>query len=66
LFWVFIAAHGVYLAAASEGYSLAAVRRPLIVVAPLGEHRLWGVQAQYLWQMGLVALWHVKSSWTTD
>ena len=35
LYWVFTAAHGVSLVAASEGHSLAAAHRPLIVVASL-------------------------------
>ena len=39
----------------------------LIVVASLvAERGLQGAWAQYLWHVGLVALWHVGSSWTRD
>ena len=39
--WVFVAAHGLSLVAASRGYSSVAVRRLLIAVASLvAEHRL--------------------------
>ena len=39
--WVFVAAHGLSLIAASEGYSLTAVCGLLIAVASLAvEHRL--------------------------
>ena len=56
------------------GLSLAAVHRLLIAVASLVQHGLWThglqqlqllgsrAQAQQLWHMGLVALWHVGSS----
>ena len=41
LHWVFVAACGLSLAVASRGYSLVAVRDPLIAVASLvAEHRL--------------------------
>ena len=41
LCWVFVAAHGLSLAAASRGSSLVAIQGLLIVVAPLvAEHRL--------------------------
>ena len=39
--WVFVAVHGLSLVEASEGYSLAAVCRPRVVVASLvAEHSL--------------------------
>ena len=57
--------HGLSLAAASRSYSPVAVRRLLIAVAPLAvEQGLWGCQAQQLWCLGLVALWHVGYSQT--
>ena len=41
LLWVFVAAHGLSLVAASGAYSLAVVGRLLLVVASLvAEHRL--------------------------
>ena len=48
-----------------RGLLLAAVCRLLIAVASLvAERRLKGLQK--LWCTGLVALWHVGSSWTRD
>ena len=41
LFWIFVAARGLSLAAVSRGYSLAAVHRCLIAAAsPVADHRL--------------------------
>jgi len=45
-------------------YSLLAVHGLLIAMASLVEHWLLGTWAQQLWLTGLVALWHVESSWT--
>ena len=43
------------------------VLRFLIAVASLvAEHRLWVRELQQLWHTGLVALWHVESSWIRD
>ena len=63
----------------SRAYPLVAGHRLLIAVASfVAEHRLqaWALQwlwlpgpraqAQWLWTMGLVALLHVRSSWTRD
>ena len=58
---------GPFLVVPSGYYLLAVVCELLIVVASLvEEHRLWDVQAQQLRHIGLVALWHVKSSQTRD
>ena len=79
LCWVFITLHELSLVAASKGFSLVAVRRLLIVVASLlggTGSRVYGfqqlqlagsrAQAQQLWCPSLVAVWHVRSSWTRD
>ena len=71
LCWVFVAAHGLSLVAASGGYSVA-VHRLLIAVAFLlritGSRRVGfsscGMQTQQLWRTGLVAPQHVGSFWT--
>ena len=47
-----------------QGLLFIAVHRLLIVVVSLVEHRLCGVQAQWLWHRGLVAPCHVEFSWT--
>ena len=60
-FWlccVFIAAHGLALVAAREGFSL----WWLLLVWSTGS-RAW---AQLLWRVGLVAPQHVECSWTRD
>ena len=85
--WVFIAARGLSLVAASRGYSLLqctgfSLQWPLLLWSTGSRHagfsscgscgtwaqqlRLVGsrAQAQQLWCTGLVALWHVGSSWT--
>ena len=49
--WVFVAARGLSLIAASRGYSVV-VLRLLIAVASLVEHRLPARGLQYLWLMG--------------
>ena len=50
-----------------QGLLLAAVHRLLTAGASLGaEHRLWVRMFQQLSHAGLVALWHVASSWTRD
>ena len=46
LHWVFVAAHGLSLVEASRGYSLDAVRRLVIAVAFVAEHRLWAHRLQ--------------------
>ena len=46
LFWAFVAAHGLSLVEASRGYSLDAVRRLVIAVAFVAEHRLWAHRLQ--------------------
>ena len=43
------------------GYSSCSAR-----VSPCGGFSCCGEQAQWLWPMGLVALWHVESSQTRD
>ena len=49
------------------GLSLVTVCSLLIAVALLvAKHRLWSTRAQELWCTGLVAPWHVGSSWTRD
>ena len=84
LCWVFIAACGLSLVAASGGYSslrcMGCSLRWLLLLQSTGSRRvgfsscgtwaqqLWlpgsGAQTQQLWCTGLVALWHVGSSWT--
>ena len=50
-----------------QGLLLVALRRLLIAVASLvAEHGLQARGLQQLWHTGLVALWHVGSSWTKD
>ena len=50
-----------------QGLLFVAVHRLLIAVASLvAEHRLWVRELQQLWHTGLVALWHVESSWIRD
>ena len=47
--WVFIAGHGLSLVTASGGYSLAAVRGFLLVVASfVAEYEFLGAQAKHL------------------
>ena len=55
--WVFVAAGGLSLVAASGGYSSL---RWLPLLRSTGSR----AQAQQLWRMGLVAPWHVGSSQT--
>ena len=77
LHWVFVAARGLSLVAVSGGLLFILVRRLLTAVASLvaehglqacGLQQLWLIgsraQAQQLWCTGLVAPWHVESSWT--
>ena len=65
LWWVFLAACRLSLAATSRGYSLVAVHRLLTALAPLvEEHRLWGPWASGIVAPGLGAPWHVESSQT--
>ena len=67
LHWVFrvvlgfsVAALGLCPVVVSRGYSLVTVPRLLTVVASLMvENGLYGTWAQQLWDMGLVAPWHV-------
>ena len=79
LIHVFLAALGLHscrwtFSSYKWGYFGVAVRRLLIVVAPLvAEHRCWAHGLQYLqlvysvlWCMGLVALHHVESSRAKD
>ena len=61
LSWVFIAAHGLSLVAASRGYSPGAVGG-LPLLQSLGSR----AQVQWLWLTGLVALQRVGSSQTGD
>ena len=35
----------------------------IAVASLVAEHRLWVRELQQLWHTGLVALWHVESSW---
>ena len=66
LFWVFTAAHRLSLVA-DWGLFFIVVHGLLIVVASLvAEHRLQRHRLQQLWSTGLVAPWHVESSWTRD
>ena len=70
--WVFIAACGLPLVAASGGYSLLRCAgfslRWFLLLRSTGSRcagfSSCGMQAQQLWRTGLVALWHVGSSWT--
>ena len=49
LYWVFAAAHGLSLVAASEGCALVVVLRLLVVLASLvAEHRPWGARASVI------------------
>ena len=66
LLWVFVALHSLFLIVASRGYSWSQC---------LGSHfsglsccgkRARGHGLQLLWHTGLVALWHVESSWIRD
>ena len=51
---VFIAVHGLSLAAASRGYALAAACNPLIAVAsPVEEHALQGARSSVVVPQGL-------------
>ena len=59
--WFLIAVCGLSLVVASGGYSLVGVHGLLIAVS-IGPE----VGAQSLWHMGLIAPWHVKSSWTSN
>ena len=74
LHWVFVAAHGLSLIAASGGYSslrcMGFSLRWLLLLQSTGSRcagfsscNTW---AQQLWRTGLVALRHVGSSWTRD
>ena len=72
LHWVFIAAHGFYLVAENRVSFLVAVHGLLLAEAFFF---LWGTYlgmqasvaaAHGLWCTGLVAPWHVGSSWTRD
>ena len=63
-FWLcclFVAVCGLSLIVVSGGYSLVGVNGLLIAVSIGCE-----VGAQSLWHMGLVAPWHVESSWTRN
>ena len=60
LHWVFVAAHGLSLFVIRRDSSLVG----LAVFLLQGSSRC-GAQAQKLWYIGLVALWHV-GSWTRD
>ena len=58
---------GFSLVVLSRGYPSVVVYRLLIVVASLvAEHGFKGTQAQSFWHTGLVAMWHLGSSWTRD
>ena len=51
----------------SGGCSPVVVHRLFIAVASLvSEYRLQGARTQWLWHIGLVAMWHLGSSWTRD
>ena len=68
-FWlclVLIAVPRLSIAVASGGYSQVAVCRLLVVASLVAEHRLYAHGLQLLWHVGLVALWHVWSSWTRN
>ncbi len=56
LCWVFVAARSLPLVAVSRGYSLAAMRGLLIMVASLVEHRHESAQAWYLWRVDAAAV----------
>ena len=72
LHWVFVAARGLSLVAASGGYSLLQCvdfsLRWLLLLQSMGSRHTGfssrGAWAQQLWRMGLVALRHVGSSRT--
>ena len=69
LCWVFISVHRLSVAVMSEGCFLVSALGLLTAVAsPGAEHGLWTSRdrAWWLWRVGLVALWHVESSWTRD
>ena len=67
LCWVLAAMQGLSLVSVNGGNSLIVVLGLLIAMPSLvAELRLQGAWAQQLWCMGLVALWHVRSSWTRD
>ena len=56
---------GLSLVGGELGLPFIAVRGLLIAVAPLvAEHGLQARRLQQLWRTGLVAPWHVGSSWT--
>lgn len=65
-YWVFITVCGLFIGAASRGYSLlwcvGFVLRWLLFLWSLG----CGAPAQWLWPTGSVALWHVGSFQTRD
>ena len=57
----------IFSSCGRQGLLFVAVHRLLIAVASLvAEHRLWVRELQQLWHTGLVALWHVESSWIRD
>ena len=72
--WVFIAARGLSLVAASGGYSslqcVGFSLRQLLLLWSMGSRRMGfsscGTWAQQLWHTGLVAPMHVESSQTRD
>ena len=74
LCWVFVDARVLSLAAVSGGLLFNVVRRLLIAEAsPVAEHRpevlghsTCSTHSQQLWCTGLVAPWHVGSSWPRE
>ena len=72
LHWVFIASPGLSLVVVSRGYSPLRCAGFslwwLLLLQSMGSRHTGfsscGVWAQYLWRTGLVAPWHVGSSWT--
>ena len=66
LHWVFVAAHGLSLAAGSRCYYPVVLQEFLTAVASVLEHSLQRAWAQQLWCRGLAAPRHVESSQSSD
>ena len=72
--WVFVAACGLSLVAASRGHSSLwcvgfSLQWLLLLWSTGSRHTGFsscGTQAQQLWHTGLVALWNMGSSWARD